>query len=214
MSDLVKAGTVRFLGNLSNKDLLKSFYKYIDALIVTSSWETGPIVAWEAMACGVALVTSDYIGNKTEGSLIHNENCLKFPVGDIAAAADRIVELTNPALRARLIAQGRTLVLRRYSREASIGSWSECLNDIVLLPRRDAAMLQPLVQPSGRLDRWLGHHVGEEIRGFLKRRTVPRFPGDEWPHAHGLSSKTFWDEAAAADAWTGIGSSSDMSYMS
>jgi glycosyltransferase involved in cell wall biosynthesis len=200
LSDLTEAGRVRFLGKLSNADLFESFYRCIDALLITSSWETGPIVAWEAMACDVALVTSDYIGNKIEGSLVHNENCLKFPIGDTAAAANLIVELTNPTLRACLIANGRALIMRRYSREASIRSWSECLNDIMRLPRRDAARLPRLISPSGRLDRCFGHRVGEKIRSLLKSRTVPHFPGDEWPHGHGLSDKTFWEQAAAADA--------------
>ena len=214
LSDFIESGTVRFLGKLSNADLLKSFYQSIDALLITSAWETGPIVAWEAMACGVALVTSDYIGNRTEGSLIRNENCLKFPIGDTAAAATRIVELTNPASRARLSANGLELVMRRYSREASIRSWSECLNDVMRLPRRNPVRLPPLIQSSGRLDTWFGHHAGETIRSLLKRRTLPRFPGDEWPHAHGLSEKTFWAQAAAADAWTRTGSDRAMSCMS
>src|SRR6516162_8316118 len=57
----VERGTVHFLGALSSKEVEK-LYGTIDTLLITSKWETGPIVAWEAMARGVLVVTRAYVG--------------------------------------------------------------------------------------------------------------------------------------------------------
>jgi glycosyltransferase involved in cell wall biosynthesis len=58
LADGASRGRVRFLGTLAGADLFSQVYGSADALLITSHWETGPIVAWEAMANGVAVVTS------------------------------------------------------------------------------------------------------------------------------------------------------------
>ena len=93
LSSKVSSQKVHFLGALSYDDLVTSVYKQADILLVTSSWETGPIVIWEAMAHGMAVVTSHYIGSGLEGSLRHDQNCLMFPVGDFEQAADCLSKL-------------------------------------------------------------------------------------------------------------------------
>ena len=67
LSDAAGSGRVRFLGALAGNDLIEQVYSRVDALLITSLWETGPIVAWEAMANRVAVVTSAYIGSGLEG---------------------------------------------------------------------------------------------------------------------------------------------------
>ena len=47
------------LGHVPADELPEKAYSRIDVLLITSSWETGPIVAWEAMAHGVAVLTSE-----------------------------------------------------------------------------------------------------------------------------------------------------------
>ena len=95
LSDAAGSGRVRFLGTLAGNDLTEQVYSRVDALLITSLWETGPIVAWEAMANRVAVVTSAYIGSGLEGSLKPGDNCLMFPIGDAVAAADCLERLRD-----------------------------------------------------------------------------------------------------------------------
>ncbi|MFM6133652.1 MAG: glycosyltransferase family 4 protein, partial [Sphaerospermopsis kisseleviana] len=60
---------VSFLGQLKENELINQVYQESDVLIMPSSWETGPIVIWEAMAWGVAVVSSRYVGSGLEGAL-------------------------------------------------------------------------------------------------------------------------------------------------
>ena len=124
LSDAAGSGRVRFLGTLASIDLVEQVYSRVDALLITSLWETGPIIAWEAMANGVAVVTSAYIGSGLEGSLEPGDNCLMFPIGDAVAAADCLERLRDTGLRSRLLRGGLALVAHRYSTTASIEQWS------------------------------------------------------------------------------------------
>jgi glycosyltransferase involved in cell wall biosynthesis len=56
-----------FLGFVSPSQLKDRLYKRIDALLLTSCWETGPIVIWEAMAAGTPIVTSEADRNASCG---------------------------------------------------------------------------------------------------------------------------------------------------
>ena len=51
----------------------------MDALVVFSEAEAGPIVAWEAMIHGVVPIVSDFIG-RAEENVIRD---VVFPVGDV-----------------------------------------------------------------------------------------------------------------------------------
>ena len=110
LSDAADSGRVRFLGTLAGNDLVEQVYSRVDALLITSLWETGPIVAWEAMAHGAVVVTSAYIGSGLEGSLEPGDNCLMFPIGDAVAAADCLERLRDTGLRSRLLRGGFALV--------------------------------------------------------------------------------------------------------
>jgi len=50
LSAFTEAGKVVYLGKCSHEELMTNVYPNSDVLIVTSSWETGPIVIWEAMS--------------------------------------------------------------------------------------------------------------------------------------------------------------------
>ena len=50
LSDATAAGRVRFVGTLFGRELAEQVYLATDVFLITSLWETGPIVAWEAMA--------------------------------------------------------------------------------------------------------------------------------------------------------------------
>lgn len=184
------------LGDVAATDLRERVYRRIDVLLVTSTWETGPIVAWEAMVEGAALLTSDYLDRKAEGSLADGENCRVFPVGDPERAATLLASLADEAERSRLADAGRALVLRRYTREASVRQWHDALRHVMELPLPARSCALPPVPKCGRLDRLMGVEYAEKVRRALGRRSDHRSPGAEWPHSH--SSRT----AADPDFWT------------
>lgn len=193
-------GSVRFLGNLKPDELSERVYRKADVLLITSSWETGPIVAWEAMAHGVAVVTSRYVGAGAENSLREGENCLFFPVGDAAEAARRLAEANCPELRRRLVNGAAALVRDRYSYDASVDAWSQCLAAILERPSRESAAAGPRPVHAGRLDRLFGAAVAEDIREIVGRRAPAAGPGDEWPHSHTpWTERDFLTSAAQLD---------------
>lgn len=197
----VERGTVQFLGVLSSKEV-EGIYRTIHVLLITSLWETGPIVAWEAMAHGVLVVTSAYIGSGLEGNLRHAENCLIYPLGNAAAAAECIVEAQSAELRNRLTDAAFAFVREKMTHERSIEYWSQCFADIKNQPIQAPSLDDTRYEPAGRLDRILGMRLGEMARRLVGRRRVAVGPGEEWPHASVTSQipiETFWDLARAAD---------------
>src|SRR5262249_24132856 len=129
----VERGTVQFLGALSTKEA-ENFYGTIHTLLITSNWETGPIVAWEAMAQGVLVVTSAYIGSGLEGYLRHSINCLMYPAGNGAAAVRLNVKAQDVELRSRLTSAGIAFVREKLTQELSIKYWSQCFTEIKSRP--------------------------------------------------------------------------------
>jgi glycosyltransferase involved in cell wall biosynthesis len=177
----IARGTVQLLGRLDGADLQRRVYADHDALLITSSWETGPIVAWEAMAAGLVVVSSRYVGHRLEGALDDGRNALLFPVGDAEAAAAALSRLADPALRAALMTAGHGLVRGRYSEAVSFAAWEEALEQSLSLP----ALAPPDPPPpasAGRLDRWLGAGTAEDLRRLLRLRFQHPEPGSEWPH--------------------------------
>ncbi|MCS5692534.1 glycosyltransferase family 4 protein [Cyanobium sp. FGCU-6] len=196
-------GTVRLLGRLDAEALRQQVYSGHDALLITSSWETGPIVAWEAMAAGLAVVSSRYVGHRLEGSLEHGVNALLFDVGDVRGAADQLVRLTDPERSAALVAEGHRLVMARYTREASLAAWERAfLEALALDPLPPPYPGQPL-PVRGRLDRWLGAARAEDLRQLLDVRFVHPEAGAEWPHAdrEGGDESMLLRRAAALEAF-------------
>ena len=190
-----KSGRVVFAGALRSTDLGPSVYANADVLLLTSSWETGPIVIWEAMAAGVAVVTSRYVGSGLEGALADDVNCLMFPVGDVKSAAEQLGRLaTNDALRLRIVAASQKLVATRYSVELSVEGWARALDRVAELPALAAVATASTPLPAGRLDRMLGVSAGETIRRVLGVRYRHASAGGEWPHTS-FTGKV--DEAAA-----------------
>ena len=181
----VEAGRARFLGVLAPDALSRQLYDWADLLLVTSYWETGPIVIWEAMARGLPVVTSRYIGSGLENSLRDGDNCLMFPIGDVAAAAEQLQRMNDPGRRAELAARGRALVAERYTRPHSVKQWDACLRTILSQPRQRSLSSGRLNPPAGRLDRWLGIKAGESARRRLRIEFAHSSAGGEWPHVAG-----------------------------
>jgi glycosyltransferase involved in cell wall biosynthesis len=176
------AANVEFLGVLDEATLCETILPQADALLVLSDWETGPIVAWEAMAAGAPVVCSRYVGSGAERALVDGENCLMFPVGDMRAAATAIGRLRDPELTANLSRSGTALVEQRYSREISIACWDEAFTSILALPPLAPSPARLAIKSAGRLDRWLGPRLGDSVRKALGRGYKHSAPGGEWPH--------------------------------
>jgi glycosyltransferase involved in cell wall biosynthesis len=205
LSDATAAGRVRFVGTLFGRELAEQVYLATDVLLITSLWETGPIVAWEAMAHGLVVVTSAYLGSGRESSLRSGENCLTFPIGDAATAVDRLEALANPQLRAALRRGGISLVSSRYSTAVSVSEWDSCLRQVAErapLPMWAGKPFPSRRTPAGRLDRLLGARVGESVREILGLRYRHDEPGGEWPHANvrgTVGEDSFWKLAKSLD---------------
>lgn len=160
-------------------------YRRADALLMTSSWETGPLVVWEAMAAGLPVVSSRYVGSGLEGALADGVNGLLFDVGDVRGAADALVRLaTEPGLAKRLREAAHALVVARYSLGASVAQWDRALRRTLDMPALPVPPAPSAPRAAGRLDRWLGPSWAESVRAVLRLRHRHRDAGGEWPHAH------------------------------
>ena len=176
---------VKLPGHVAHKDLLENHLPESDALLVNSTWETGPITIWEAMMAGVPVVSSRYVGSGLEGSLVAEQNCLMFDVGDTRAACDALARLQgDPELASRLAGNARALVESRYSVLASVASWHTAFQQVMGQPINPGP-LPPIEAGSanGTLDRMLGPRSAESVRRLIGRRFRHLSPGGEWPHA-------------------------------
>lgn len=184
-------GRLDYLGALQPVALQQEIYASSDVLLVTSSWETGPIVVWEAMAAGLAIVTSAYVGSGLESALAHERNCLMFPVGETSEAARLLAELdSNPTLRHELAVAGQQLVAERYAKEHSTTSWRDCLEVVMRLPPRPPCAGVVRSRRAGRLDKLLGTWHAETLRACLGISHPHHEPGGEWPHSAASNAGT------------------------
>jgi glycosyltransferase involved in cell wall biosynthesis len=206
----VERGSVRFLGRLSPRQLSESLYSVADVLLMTSRWETGPLVVWEAMAHEVAIVSSRYLGSGLEGALIHGETGLLFGIGECEQAALQLASLCHDPSRLQTLRQaGRDLVRHRYSIEASIDAWHWALKDVLARGSRELSPIPPSPSTGSRLDRVLGPGLGESVRSLLKRKGASSDAGSEWPHSHGTTppdDESFWSLARRLDQLKSEGS--------
>jgi glycosyltransferase involved in cell wall biosynthesis len=178
----LRRGVVRMAGTLSTEALRNDFYPNQDVLLITSSWETGPIVAWEAMAAGMVVVSSRYVGSRLEGALQHGHTALLFDVGNARQAVAELQRLLEPACMARISAAGHALVGSRYSSEASLAAWRQAFVTTLSLPVLPAVPAAAAPAHAGRLDRWLSPGRAEDLREALGIRFRHGTPGGEWPH--------------------------------
>jgi glycosyltransferase involved in cell wall biosynthesis len=197
----IEGGHVRFTGRL-DREPLRELYEKTDVLLITSEWETGPLVAWEAAERGVALATSRYVGLELEGAMVDGENALVFNIGDVGQAAEHLRRLWHdPDLRGRLGVAARRLVLARYTSDLSARSWAAALRRVAESPPRVHAPPRPRTA-GGLLDRFVGPVIGEWVRAALGPTPVPPDPGGEWPHSYGRRPPTdhgFWEIAREAE---------------
>lgn len=168
-------GRVSFLGALGKQALHDAFYPALDALVITSDWETGPLVAWEAMMHGTAIVTSAYRGLRSEKLLTHDETALVFPVGDPRAAA-RVIAQDPAHDRLRKIGvSGRATAERELTDRMMVDRWMNMLRQVMgmaAVPSRDAAPARP-----ASMTDWLE----DPLRSVLARPLAHSNAHEEWP---------------------------------
>ena len=179
-----------FLGAVRAADLGETLYRRVDILLITSDWETGPLVALEAMAAGTPVVSSRFVGSVLESALHEGDNALLFQVGDAEEAAAQIARLSSdPGLQARIRRGGFRLVAERYSRSRSVRAWERAFATIVDAPRLAAGPLPAVSGATGRLERVLGARLAETVRAALRRTAPASGSAGEWPHAYGPSMR-------------------------
>lgn len=179
---------IKFLGCLDASEMNERLYSASDVLLVTSSWETGPIVIWEAMAAGTPVVSSRYIGSGLESLLWNEQNCLMFDVGDVQSAARQLlVILENLEIGNRLREAGLRAVEENLSVEASLQTWNRVLRE-VLSKDPICGPVRPVKVDRGRLTRAFGPRAASFIRRALKGLPPDTGPGGEWPHTLAASS--------------------------
>ena len=197
---LSSSDNIKYLGNLSQADLFNSAFKRADVLILTSAWETGPIIIWEAMARGLSVVSSRYLGSQSEAALQHEKNCLMFDVGDTDSAVQQLLALNDTKLRKKLVTGGVSLVEQRYTHAKSVGAWSAQLRRVLeqdaspRLSRSSDSAFGVNRQKSGRLERLFGHRGGDFVRRCLGKPALVRSAGDEWPHTLNPASDQYKED--------------------
>ncbi|MBD2134011.1 glycosyltransferase family 4 protein [Sphaerospermopsis sp. FACHB-1094] len=186
LSQFINSGEVSFLGHVPSHELWEKAYFQADALLMPSCWETGPIVIWEAMAMGVPVVSSRYIGSGLENALKNRENCLLFNVGDTETATQQLITLySDPECWQNIRQNAWDLARLRYSEEASIKQWNEVFQSVISMPLKAVSVVNSknATGDQSRLDRWLGNSTGEYIRQFLGKTCPNTGAGGEWPHS-------------------------------
>ncbi|MBT8113998.1 MAG: glycosyltransferase family 4 protein [Arenicella sp.] len=181
----VPAEQIVFTGTLEHADLMGRVLPGCDVLIITSQWETGPIVAWEAMSLGVTVVSSRYIGSEQEGALQNGVNCLLFDIGDTDQAVEHILSLQQSNLIDALRAEGRELIRSRYTQEKSVASFASNIETILESEQVPGYFdeRQYNYRKAGRIERIFGHTFGNFLRRICNKPALVNSAGDEWPHA-------------------------------
>ncbi len=92
---------------------MPQIYAASDLVVLPSYMEGLSIALLEAIACGRPVITTDAPGNR--GLIVHDENGLLVPPGDVGAISRSIVGLaTNPEQSWRLAEAGRQTVIEQY----------------------------------------------------------------------------------------------------
>lgn len=185
--------SVCLLGQME-KDGLSSFYEKNNILLITSEWETGPIIAWEAMEAGLVVVSTRYLGSKLEEALIDRRTALLYDVGDTYKASEEIIYGCKQEVRQEIIKNGYELVDQRYSEKISVRKWEEALFAIVNKKKkrvcREKGLKMAEGRYSGKLEQILGVNMSEKLRYVLRGKQA-NDAGSEWPHSsHEVNDQT------------------------
>jgi glycosyltransferase involved in cell wall biosynthesis len=180
----INSERVHYLGVLNEHELNKQVYQQSDVVLLTSHWETGPIVAWEAINQGALVISSKYIGREEEGSLIDGQNCLLFEIGDINSAVNQIELSRNPQLRQQLTENATSMLKDKYTKEKSIATWADCFDLICSRPILPSGDVKQQCSDQGKLSSLFGQQLAESIRKLIGIKFSHATAGSEWPHSY------------------------------
>ncbi len=108
-------------------DKLRAAYNQNDILLSASWYESFPLFPIEAMACGLAVITTE---KGTEDYAKHNDNAFIVEAQDIESIANGIIELVkNTELRQSISSQA-VLQAQKFNWDKSISNMEECLKKI------------------------------------------------------------------------------------
>ena len=170
-----------FHGAMSRDELYSSLYPTLEAIVLFSEAEGGPIVAWEAMAHGVIPIVSDYLGRAEENVIRDGGTGIVFDVGDTALAAEKVRTATNVAELSR---RASSELPAAYTMTAFEDAWIDVLRTCASAPIRRAEpdALPPLVSPGRLAGLGLPLKTMARIRRVTRSTFVHHDAGSEWPH--------------------------------
>lgn len=115
---------------------VRPFVAACDVMALCSRTEALSLAAIEAMALGRPVVHSQ-VGGAAE--LVRpGRNGFLFPAGDTAAFVDRLVQLADPATRARMGARAREAVETRFSERSMVERYEKMLLELETARREHA----------------------------------------------------------------------------
>ena len=176
---------VTFLGRLSTDQIEREFYNKIDYLLITSECETGPLVAFEAMARNRLVVTSDFSGRAYNRELEDKKNCLVYPVGNMQEATRCILHLeSDPCLRESLRKKGYAHFVRARTPDLMFDSWvNEISRSLESAPHCAKNKLRPPLAENGSLaGLGLSQTAADSIRTVLGKTVNTTYASEEWPY--------------------------------
>ncbi|MBA4320318.1 MAG: hypothetical protein C0412_18125, partial [Flavobacterium sp.] len=100
-----------FLGYVED---IESIMKYLRLILLTSDYEGFPLIIWEAMSCGVPIVSTDVGGIR---EIVEKESCgLLFEKGNVHEGVQKVIELLSDAnLCVQLGQNGRKAIINKYN---------------------------------------------------------------------------------------------------
>lgn len=190
LNEECNTGKISYSGQVSNKQLVENVFTSIDVLILTSDWETGPIVIWEAMAAGVVVLSSKYIGSGLEASLVDGDNCMMFDIADMQSAVIKLKQIISDDNYAKLQGNALSLVESKYSRAHSISEWDNAFKKIHQeVTTKPARSKMNNWSKNGKIEKLFGHKIGNYVRAVMNKRAYIKNAGAEWPHSYSAVSK-------------------------
>jgi glycosyltransferase involved in cell wall biosynthesis len=115
---LARSERVQLVGHVPYEQMA-DYYRAADVCVSLASSDSSPRSAWEALACGCALVVSDlpWVHELIEPG--RHAAVVPIDAHAVAGAIERL--LTEPELAARMRAEGRALVEEHRDRDAEMG---------------------------------------------------------------------------------------------
>jgi glycosyltransferase involved in cell wall biosynthesis len=121
-------GNIHFLGELPRREVL-ALMKNSDIFVCTSRQETGPIVVFEAMALGRAIITTK-VGAAAE-IITHTVDGYIINIDDTAALTSALAQLLdNPELRSQLGVAARKTFERQLSIEDYVSKLAGIIDEV------------------------------------------------------------------------------------